>query len=448
MVIEDTIEARVRQFAETKPSKTAVICGEEVLTYSELWDRVGQKATALKNNGVKEGSLYIFRSSQSPDFLITYMAVHIIGAVAVPLERDCPEDTIKLIKESYGHKHLPQAEEPLENIADVLFTTGSTGKQKGVMESYRAINANSDNLIKAQGFTKDTVFIICGPLNHIGSLSKIWPTLMLGGTLIILQGMKDINALFDAFHYSSNHIATFMVPASIRIAIQLGTERLQEVANKIEFMETGGAAISQTDIDTLRKLLPTTRLYNTYASTETGIVCTNDFNHDNPVMGCVGRPMPHSKVFITPEHTIACKGDTLMSGYLDDEALTAEVLHDGTVFTTDLGEIDTDGCLHIKGRDNDVINIGGYKVAPLEVENIANAFPAIAESICCLTHSPIFGDTIKLVYSPKDWEKISKKELARFMAGQLEGYKLPRVFQQVPFLRHSYNGKLDRKSYR
>ncbi len=71
MVIEDTIEARVRQYAETKPSKTAVICGEEVLTYSELWDRVGQKATALKNNGVKEGSLYIFRSSQSPDFLIT-----------------------------------------------------------------------------------------------------------------------------------------------------------------------------------------------------------------------------------------------------------------------------------------------------------------------------------------------------------------------------------------
>lgn len=119
--------------------------------------------------------------------------------MAVPLEKDCPEDTIKLIKESYGHKHLPQAEEPLENIADVLFTTGSTGKQKGVMESYRAINANSDNLIKAQGFTKDTVFIICGPLNHIGSLSKIWPTLMLGGTLIILQGMKDINTLFDAF---------------------------------------------------------------------------------------------------------------------------------------------------------------------------------------------------------------------------------------------------------
>lgn len=75
----------------------------------------------------------------------------------------------KLYYIAYGKddKHLPQAKEPLENIADVLFTTGSTGKQKGVMESYRAINANSDNLIKAQGFTKDTVFIICGPLNHI-----------------------------------------------------------------------------------------------------------------------------------------------------------------------------------------------------------------------------------------------------------------------------------------
>ena len=157
--------------------------------------------------------------------------------------------------------------------------------------------------------------------------------------------------------------------------------------------------------------------------------------------------MRHASFFITSDNTIACKGETLMSGYLNDPTLTAAVYHNDTVFTTDLGAIDKDGNLHILGRNNDVINIGGYKVSPEEIENAALACPEISDCICFPTQSPLFGETIKLLYVVKEGMDLGKRELARFMATRLENYKVPRIFEQTNAIRHTYNGKLDRKYY-
>lgn len=444
-----TIEQRVEQHANNMPSKAAIICNGNTMTYSQLWSFVLQESQNLEsNNGLRSGMLNFFRAKQDASFIIEYLATHLIGAVAVPLEKDFPAERLNSLKSKYGSTVLQQDYDDIENIADILFTTGSTGQQKGVMESYSAILADADNLINAQGFSSDMVFIICGPLNHIGSLSKIWPVLYLGGTLIIADGMKDIDALFRLFDYPSNHIATFMVPASIRMVLQFGKERIARVADKIEFIETGGAAISQSDMDELCSLLPKTRLYNTYASTETGIVCTYDYNHNPCIAGCTGRPMKNSSVSISTDGTIICKGKTLMSGYFNDESLTKNILHDNAVFTSDLGEIDSQGFLHIKGRNNDVINIGGYKVSPTEIENVANSFPSITESICIPYHSDIFGDTIKLLYVSTSGTNIMKRDIARYLSANLESYKQPHLFEQVESIKHTYNGKLDRKFYR
>ena len=268
----------------------------------------------------------MLKASPDPNFIVTYLAVHCAGAVAVPLEKDMPDDRFQAFTTRLSDtKTEAPADNPSEAIADVLFTTGSTGAQKGVMISHRALLADADNLIQAQGFTEETVFVICGPLNHFGSLSKLWPTFIKGGTIILLDGMKDQSAFFHAFDYPGNKFTTFLVPASIRLLLLYGKEPLGRLADKIDFIETGGAALSQTDMD----------------------------------------------------NTIACKGETLMSGYLNDPALTSAVYHDDTVFTTDLGAIDKAGNLHILGRNNAVINIGGYKVSPEEIENAALTCPEI-----------------------------------------------------------------------
>lgn len=329
-----------------------------------------------------------------------------------------------------------------------LTTTGTTGKSKTVVISQSAVIANSENLIGAHGYSEDTVFVVAGALDHLGSWSKIFPTLMKGGTLIILGGMKDVNAFFRALDYESAHLATFLVPANIRMLLQFSADRLASYAEKIEFIETGAAPISHSDMLRLCELLPKTRLFNTYASTETGIVCTYNFNDGVTKPGCCGLPLMNSEVFITDDGHIACKGKTLMSGYLDEPALTASVMSDGCVYTADNGFFDEDGMLHIVGRSDDVINIGGYKVDPTEVEDRALAFPGVEDCICVAGKHPVLGNILKLLVKFSPEQNFDKRALARFINETLETYKVPQRYELVGQIRMTYNGKKDRKSYR
>jgi acyl-CoA synthetase (AMP-forming)/AMP-acid ligase II len=367
------------------------------------------------------------------------------------LERDMPEDTFqKVSAELTAHSCPP-------GTADVLYTTGTTGRSKGVMVSHRTILADAENLIAGQGFSPDLTFVVNGPLNHIGSLSKIYPVMLLGATLVIVDGLKDLDAFFNAFTLSPfpphfrrvQRYATFLVPASIRILLQFASDRLAALADRIDFIETGAAAISQADMEALCRLLPNSRLYNTYASTETGIICTHNFNEQplNPEPGCLGRPMPHSKVFITEKGLIACTGDTLMTGYVGDPERTASVLKDGVLYTSDLGTIDDQRRLHLRGREDDVINVGGFKVAPTEVEDAAMACPAVADCLCIPVDHKITGKALKLLVVMTEGETLDKRSLARFLKERLEQYKVPMLYEQVDSIRRTFNGKPDRKFY-
>lgn len=435
MILEDYLERNARLY----PQKTAIVCGELRCTYKELYVRVCERAEDPDMQRCQ--TAVCLRAECSIDYLVTYFALHRAGCVVVPLEKDIPEDTFQELSQHFSASSVP------ENIADILYTTGTTGKSKGVMISHQTIIADAENLISGQGFTHDLAFIVNGPLNHIGSLSKIYPVIMLGATLILVDGMKDLNAFWKAFDYPALKVATFLVPASIRILIQFCPEQLAAYAEKIDFIETGAAAISQADMETLCRLLPKSRLYNTYASTETGIISTYNFNDGKCVAGCLGRPMPHSQVFITSEGHIACKGDTLMSGYVGDPERMATVLRDGVVYTSDIGRIDEKGMLHLSGREDDVINVGGFKVAPTEVEDAAMAFPDIQDCICISVEHKIMGRALKLLVVMKDGRVLNKRALAQFLKNKLETYKIPTLYEQTETVKRTFNGKLDRKFY-
>ena len=436
MILEDNI----KRYAQACPRKTAIVCGNQQLSYQQLHEAVCQQAKMLRENGYRQGQIVCLRAYSTIDYLITYFALHTIGCVATPLEQTTPDALFENISKTLTDS-VP------DDIADILYTTGTTGRSKGVMISHRTRLADAENLIAGQGFKHETVFVINGPLNHIGSLSKVYPVIMQGGTIILVDGLKDINRFFAAFDYPSDKMATFLVPASIRILIQLSADRLKALADKIDFIETGAAAISQADMETLCRLLPKSRLYNTYASTETGIISTYNYNDGRCLAGCLGKRMPHSQIIITPGGLIACKGDTLMSGYVGDPERTATILRDHTVFTSDLGSIDADGMLHLKGREDDVINVGGFKVSPTEVEDAALAHPDIKDCICIATDHPIMGKALKLLVVMKNGKELQKRPLALFLKERLEAYKIPQLYEQVPAVQRTYNGKLNRKYY-
>ncbi len=437
MRLEDYLFAYATRF----PDKVAVSDGEKSLTYATLAAAVKRKALRLQDLGVRPHTAVVFRASQTVDFLVTYMAIHWICAVAVPVEHDLPEDRILAIETLCdGYQFAP-------DVADVLFTTGSTGQPKGVMISYQAWMADTDNLIRAQRYHADTIFVLAAPLNHFGALSKIYPTIVRGGSLRITAGLKDMSAFFAAFEGDKRVFASFLVPSALHLLLQVGRTQLEAISSLIDFIETGAAPMSLTDMQALCDLLPQSRLYNTYASTDAGIIATYDFQTHGPRMGCVGRPMFHSQVAITPENLIVCMGRTLMSGYLGDDILTQQVLFDGQLFTSDEGSIDEEQRLYITGRADDVINLGGYKVSPEEVEAQALTLEGISECICTHTTTAV-GDALRLYYVLQaDAPPVTPRDIARHLSTRLERYKVPQFYEQTDYIRRTYNGKLDRHYY-
>ena len=434
-----TLEYYISKYSDLSPDKEAIVTSQERITYKELWIMIEERKNMMLSS---TSQVNVIKTSQSIGFLVEYFASHLANKIAVPLAHDVPDDEYEKTKLFLSNADIA------ETCSDILYTTGTTGKVKGTMISRDAILANAENLIDSQHFSNNVVFVISGPLNHIGSLSKVWPTMILGGTLIITEGMKDLDAFFKALDYPSSNIATFLVPASIRMLLQFGRDRLSSYAHKIEFIETGAAAISQTDMVDLCSVLPNTRLYNTYASTETGIVCTHDFNSGYCVAGCLGRPMKNSSVNISDDGYITISGRTMMLGYVGDGELTQCIIKDHCCYTQDYGYLDEEGRLHLKGRNSDIINVGGYKVNPLDVENVAMSHPDVSDCICIADKHPVLGTALRLLVVTTNNIALNRKSIALYLKGKLEGYMVPQMYSQVESINRTFNGKLDRKSYK
>lgn len=437
-----TLEQSIYHHSVADPEKVAAVCGKESVTYSQLWDGIIKRAEELKSEGVLPNRPYVFRASQDIDFVVTYCAVHHIGAIAVPMEQKVTDEYFNAISAEVA------ACEFAEDITDILYTTGTTGKSKGVMLSETALVSCADNFITDLQFSSDLLFIISGPLSHIASLFKMHPVLTVGGTICILDGLKDINAFFDVFDLPFRKFATFMVPASLRLIMQFSYDRLCSLADKIDFIETGAAPITQHDMEMLAKALPASRLYNTLGGTEIGAVCTYNFNDGRYMEGCIGRPMKNSTVEVTPEGNIIVSGLTIMSGYVADEENTARVLKDGKIYGADLGYVDDEGLIHLKGRQGDVINVGGFKVDPSEVENAAASHPDIKDCICIAATHPVIGTVLKLLVVLADNRELDKRSIAVHIKSKLEPHKVPTYYEAVDTIQRTYNGKLDRKFYK
>ena len=114
---------------------------------------------------------------------------------------------------------------------------------------------------------------------------------------------------------------------------------------------------------------------------------------------------------------------------------------------SDYGRIDDEGMLHILGRENDVINVGGYKVAPTEVEDVTMEYPGVRDCICIAADHPVMGMALKLLVVMAAGTSLDKRSLASHLASRLEPYKVPLLYEQVDAVARTYNGKLDRKHY-
>lgn len=482
----------VYEHAQETPNKMAVITqgGGLETTYQELYFMVNGYAAYLHEKGLRKGDIVVAKASQTLDYVVIYLGVHLAGGVITSAEVHMSAEGVAGIVQAVKAKmiisddrtvldtceavYLDNTEvlsiakktEPREwrfpvadDSADILFTTGTTGASKGVELSHRALVATAENLIYGCSYQKDTVLIVPGPLNHANPIRKLFTTLVNGSTIYILNGMTNMKAFFTALNYPIGQIACCLPPSAIRTIFQLTRDEIGNYAERIDFIESATAPLPEPDKERLCKLLPKTRLLNNYGSSEAASVCMFDYSKYPGKAGCIGKAMPHSRIFIVNDKKeeitsskenmglLACEGDVNMKGYVNEPELTGEVLIDGVVYTNDIGYIDEEGFVYIAGRKGDVINVGGLKVAPTEVEEAALAIDGIEDCICLPMDHPITGQALKLLVVMREGAEFAPKQFTAFLKTRLENHKIPIKYEQVESVARTYNGKLDRKAY-
>ena len=477
------------EHAAKNPDNVAVVVKGEDTTYKELYSLVRGYCAYLKENGVKKGDKIAVVTSQNLEYVVLYLAIHLSGGVIVPLERGVPDESINGIIQRIGVKFLiakTQISEGVtvlerdniiemskkyfkedlnfefpheEDSADILFTTGTTGVSKGVEIQHKTLTATAENASFGCEYKKDTVVIVPGPLNHASGLRKIVTTIINGSTIYILNGMTSVKRFFDALDYPKGTISCCLPPSAIRTIFQTTKEKIGEYAETIDFIESAGAPLPEADKERLCRLLPNTRLYNNYGSSESASVCMYDYNKNKGLENCIGKCMPNAEVIIVDEDGnpinsskdnmgfLACKGDINMKGYVNDPEATAKVLKNGAVHTNDIGYIDENGYVYIIGRKGDVINVGGMKVAPTEVESATLEFDLVEDCICIGVDDAIAGKSLKLLVVMADGKELDQRNLRSFLSTKLESYKVPMQYEQVDHVERTYNGKLNRKVY-
>ena len=483
-----TIEETLYRHALEQPDKDAILTVGDRISYKDLFSAALRTSENLKESGLAENSVVVLRASNDIEYAILYLSIHLAHGVVCSLEKSTPALTLADIadqmsasmvladdvsSEEKAWRVLPRKVSreatglldpavpvfsDLEDPADILFTTGTTGTSKGVLLSHKALFATSENLIFGCGYEKDMLLVVPGPLNHANAIRKLFTSLINGNTVFLLNGMTNVKAFFQVLDLPFGHIACCLPPGMIRFILTVSKKMISNYRDKILFIESASAPLPEPDRIQIGELLPNTRLIINYGSSEAASVTMYDCIANPGLTNCIGKPMPNAEILIVDDDKnpiasskdrvglIACKGDVNMIEYVNSPDLTRDVLQNGIVYTSDIGYIDEKGFVYIIGRKGDVINVGGLKVAPTEVEEIALAFEGVDECICIAVPDRISGNVPKLLYVSES--DLDPQAISRFMAARLETYKVPKSFERVPEIRKTYNGKLDRKSYR
>ena len=482
----DSIVSAVAKFAQERPDRAAVIANDNEITYAQLWKEIQGFAEYIKSFDFPEGSRIIVKSDSDIWFAVSCFAIQLTGNVHVPLEKsigvkgledvasqlgaamvisntDIQGDFVSVDSDKVREIGAENYKDGLEFIfptkemtCDILFTTGTTGKSKGVVISHRAVVAVSENVQYGAEIPDDNVYLVPAPINHASAIRKLYVSMLTGTTVVLLDGFKDIRK-FYSYIEKYNVTSILMPPAAVRMLLVLSKKELAKYSGQLHHIHTGSAAFPEADKELLCSLLPETRLYFAYGSSEAGCVSMFDYSKHKGLISCVGKPNKNAHIFIvddnrqeiqsssTNQGLIAIKGGMTMTEYFEEPELTKEVLVDGVVYTNDMGYIDENGFVYMLGRRGDVISIGGLKIAPTEVENIVLRFPGIAECACFAVEDRMGGYVPKLNIVEEKGADVDINELKKHMASYLEAFKVPKLVAKVEEIPKTSNGKIDRK---
>jgi malonyl-CoA/methylmalonyl-CoA synthetase len=468
------------------------------LAYGELFERSGQAANALLALGVQPGDRVAVQIDKSPDMIVLALACFRAGAGLLPLNtaytlieleyflgdakptlticRPAMLDAVRALSQQVGlaaveslgfsrdgtfaekiaaaspeFETIPRAG---DDLAAILYTSGTTGRSKGAMLTHDNLSSNALALVDYWRFTGEDVLIHALPVFHTHGLFVATNVALLAGATMIYQPRFDADAIVAAMPRATSlmGVPTFYT----RLVTHEGVTR--ETTKHMRLFVSGSAPLLADTHDAWRAKTGHAILER-YGMTETNMITSNPYDGDR-IAGTVGFPLPGVSLRVAEPDTgrllregeigvIEVKGPNVFKGYwLMPEKTAEEFRSDGFFITGDLGKIDDRGYVHIVGRAKDLIISGGFNVYPKEIESEIDALPGVVESAVIGLAHPDFGEGVTAVVVPAKGANLTEEGVLAALEGRLARYKLPKRVFFVEDLPRNAMGKVQKKTLR
>lgn len=470
-------------------NKTAIICGGQKLSYEGLYFKSYSLSIFFKNEGIKAGDKVFVKVEETPFYWAIYFATLLAGGVFVALDKNIPDNTFcNIVKEldgcfayisnsmnencnykhfsyeeviSHSDENLPRNKiynlyhdiEP-DRLVQIIFTTGTTGNSKGVMLPYD-YSLESAFECEELPYNQNTVMAIVAPLDH-AMANRALTVLLHSGTAIQFNNLSNPEFFYE--QVITNNVNSFVLsPSAIKYLSLISSDLFKQICENAEFFEIGGEKMPEKNQEELLLLAPKARIFIGYASTECGPIGFYEFSKYGTTENRVGKlnGNPGIALFDDNYNMIDVKKD--ISGHIGikkrykylgyyNSSTPNLLVKDNYIVLTDYGHIDDEGFLCLDGRDGETIISGGYKINPVEVENICLKHDLVDECVCYGITNDIFGKIVALDVVCK--KPLDIKDLNEHLLKYLEINKMPKVINIVDKIAKNKMGKIDRKFYK
>jgi len=474
---DDTLSTYIEKWSKETPKKTAIVAPDRELTYSEWHTSSLEFANALLSLGLKRGDVIAIQYPNTPEFLIAYIGIALMGGVMCTLHMpyragemaplmnhgntkaiicsqgdnkyDAPQ-TMEGLKERVPTlEHIIVIGEPqngqenfkklIENATSspikdppiasdpciLCFTSGTSASPKGVVRTYETLTANARIYSPTIELTADDRVMVAPPFTHVFGLTCATLALCWGSTNVLMP-------LFTPELYTDRLINAkpsilFSAPAHVAASIKAGLLDDVDLSSLKEVVIAGSVCPPEVAAD-LERRMPNGRSGQLFGMTETILIMQTPLNERPEIRhSSTGRktkgidiritnPLDDTEVATGEEGELLLRGYTIMAGYLNNEdANKAAFTSDGYFRSGDLATCDADGNVIITGRVKDVINRGGIKINPTDIENVLQAHPCIILAALVPMHDDILGERICVFITLAPKASITFEEITSYL---------------------------------
>lgn len=514
MVIQDTLKKALKLFAK----KEAIVCGDTRFTYQEFYNRINRLSNSLRNFGIGKDDKVSILHPNCHYFLEAYYGISNIGAVSVPINYRLSPGEIAFIMNDSESKILisdPQFSEVIDSIKDkipgisriiwtgkgrkskddrdiyyeelegdknfeimnneliseedtaqIYYTSGTTGRPKGVVLSHKNVMTHALGTIAEIQLTDRDVWIHVAPLFHLADAWATWAITWVGGKHILLREF-DPKKVLEAIEKERVTI-TNLIPTMLNLMVNHPEVGKYDYSS-LRVLLSGGAPIAP---EVVRRIVETFKCdyIQTYGMTETSPYLTLSVLKDHlkrlpkdeqlKFKAKTGREFIAVDLKVVNERgeevkrdekevgEIIVKGDIVTKGYWKLPEETEKSIKDGWLYTGDMAVVDEEGYVTIVDRKKDMIVTGGENVYSTEVENVLYSHPAILECAVIGVPDEKWGEAVKGIVVLKPGYNITAEDIIKFCKERMAHYKAPKSIDFIEALPRTGSGKIHKKALR